>query len=56
MTEAMKENLAWLKELECEYVSNIEENAKHNFKIMTLEDISEELIKMDVIIPFGQRN
>ena len=56
MTDALKGNLEWLDEMECEYVSNIEENARHDFKVMSLEDISEELKKMDLIIPFGQRN
>ena len=56
MTDALKGNLEWLDEMECEYVYNIEENARHDFKVMSLEDISEELKKMDLIIPFGQRN
>jgi len=51
----LKENLEWLDEMECEYISNLEENAEHNFKFMSLDEISEELKKMDIIIPFGHK-
>lgn len=55
MWDDLKENLEWLDELECEYISNLEENGEHNFKCMTLNEISEELKSMDIIIPFGHR-
>ena len=53
--DELKENLEWLDELECEYVSNLKENEEHNFKLMSLDEISEELNNMDAIIPFGHR-
>ena len=56
MTEPLRENLDWLEEMECEYVSNRQENNPHNFKYLTLDDIADELRKMDLIIPFGDRN
>lgn len=55
MWEELKENLEWLDEMECEYISNCEKNAAHNFKVMTLDEISGELKDMDIIIPFGHR-
>ena len=55
MTEALEENLAWLTEMECEYYSNLEENSKHNFIHMSLEEMAGELKKMDFVIPFGNR-
>ena len=55
MWDELKENFEWLDELECEYISNLEENAEHNFKFMSLDGISKELKSMDIIIPFGHR-
>ncbi len=56
MNDALEENLEWLEEMECEYVSNVEENTKHGFKYMPLEKLARELKKMDLVIPFGNRN
>ena len=55
MWDELKENLEWLDEMECEYISNCEENAEHNFKVESLDEISDGLKKMDIIIPFGHR-
>ena len=54
--DELKENLEWLDELECDYISNLEKNAAHNFKVMSLDEISEKLKNMDIIIPFGHRD
>jgi hypothetical protein len=55
VTEALKENLQWLEEMECETVSNMAENVGLGFRLLETEQIARELKKMDLVIPFGKR-
>ncbi len=55
MTDALAENLEWLEEMECEAVSNMEENAEYGFRCAGSEQIARQLKKMDLIIPFGKK-
>jgi hypothetical protein len=56
VTGALKENLGWLEEMECHCISNVQQNAEHNFKHIPLEKIVTKLRKMDLIIPFGKKD
>jgi hypothetical protein len=55
MSEALKENLEWLEEMECPFISNVEVNARHGFEYMPIDKLARELKKMDLVIPFGHR-
>jgi hypothetical protein len=55
MWDELQENLEWLEEMECEYISDLKENENYNFKTMSLDEISAALREMDIIIPFGRR-
>jgi len=56
MDGALEENLEWLEEMECEYYSNLKVNEQHGFKYVPLDKLARELKKMDMVIPFGDRN
>jgi hypothetical protein len=55
MSEALEENLEWLEEMECPYLTNVEANTRHGFKYIALDHLARELKKMDLVIPFGNR-
>ncbi len=56
MNEKLEENLEWLEEMECPFISNMEENRQHGFEYLPIEKLARELKKMDLVIPFGNRN
>ena len=56
VNEALKENLEWLEEMECPYISNVEQNTHHGFTFMPLQKLARELKKMDLVIPFSDRS
>ncbi len=56
MNQKLEENLEWLEEMECPFISNVEGNSQHGFQYLPLEKLARELKKMDLVIPFGNRN
>ena len=55
VSESLKENLEWLEEMECPFISNFETNTIHGFKYLPTDKLARELKKMDLVIPFGDR-
>ncbi|MBI4773656.1 MAG: hypothetical protein HY788_05660 [Deltaproteobacteria bacterium] len=52
MTEAMKENLEWLEDMDCVYYSNHPKNIENGFQPITMDELGQKLKEMDLIIPF----
>jgi len=45
MNENLEENLEWLEEMECPFISNIEENSQYGFQYLPIEKLARELKK-----------
>ena len=56
MSDALEENFEWLEEMECPRISNVPANADFGFETMELDTLARELKKMDLVIPFGNRD
>ena len=56
MDEKLEENLEWLEEMECPFITNMVENLEYGFQYLPIEKLARELKKMDLVIPFGNRD
>ena len=56
MNEKLEETLEWLEEMECPFISNVQENSRYGFQYLPIDKLARELKKMDLVIPFGNRN
>ena len=56
MDEKLEENLEWLEEMECPFITNMVENLEYGFQYLPIEKLARELKKMDIVIPFGNRD
>jgi hypothetical protein len=53
MTEAYRENLDWVLDMEGELYSNVPANVdQHGFQAITYEECGQKLKDMDFIVPF----
>ena len=55
MNANLEENLEWLEEMECPFLSNVESNHQYGFDYLPLEKLARKLKQMDIVIPFGNR-
>jgi len=52
MTDKYKDNFEFLVDMDGGAYSNVKENEKHGFTILTIEEIAQKLKDYTVIIPF----
>ncbi len=48
------ENLEWIRDMEGEVYSNVQANVETNgMAAITLEELGQKILEMDVIVPYG---
>ena len=54
MDEYNKENLEWIRDMEGEVYSNVDQNVSvNNMAKITIEELGQKLKEMDVVVPYG---